>query len=59
MFCLPLARISFFTLRRGGSQKRPADLFIEIGYLGFNLLQIFRSLITGFIKSKKKGLGET
>ena len=48
----------FLTLRRGGAQESPADLFIEIGYLGFNLLQIFRSLITGIIKSKKKGLGE-
>jgi hypothetical protein len=47
-----------FTIRRGGSPKRPADLFIVFGYLGFNLLQIFRSLITGIIKSKKKGLGE-
>jgi hypothetical protein len=45
-------------LRRGGSPKRPADLFIVFGYLGFDLLQIFRSLITGIIKSKKKGLGE-
>jgi hypothetical protein len=30
----------FLTLRRGGFQKSPADIFIEIGNLGFNLLQI-------------------
>jgi hypothetical protein len=42
---------------RSLSQKRPADLFIEIGNLGFNLLQQFRSIITRIIKSKKKELG--